>query len=156
MAARIRKRRPLLIYGPVVLVALLGVRFYLLATAPDLTPPAGMADDLPPNPLPDCPDSPNCARTTRVYDLDADALLSEVRTALQATGADLITPDGDRKLRAVYRAFVFKDDVHVAVEQYGTGAAFHIRSASRVGYSDLGVNARRVKKIVEALEDRLG
>ena len=34
-------------------------------------------------------------------------------------------------------------------------SVLHIRSASRVGYSDLGVNARRVERFVGAVHEAL-
>jgi uncharacterized protein (DUF1499 family) len=41
----------------------------------------------------------------------------------------------------------FVDDV----EYYNDGRVIHVRSASRLGYSDLGVNRKRVKAVREAL-----
>jgi uncharacterized protein (DUF1499 family) len=65
----------------------------------------------------------------------------------------------DRSVRTVFRvAFFFKDDVDVIIVPEGeTGgrSALHIRSASRVGKSDLGVNRRRVDRFFQRLEERL-
>jgi uncharacterized protein (DUF1499 family) len=148
-------RRVLIVIGAVILV-LLGVRYALLARTPDLTPPPAMASALPANPLPPCPDSPNCVRTTRRYDVTTEALFDRAETALREIGASSVEAQGeDQRLHAVFRVILFKDDVLVAVEPQETGSALHIRSASRVGYSDLGVNARRVKRFFEALEATL-
>lgn len=124
----------------------------LLTTDPADFPP----QDGPPNPLPACPDSPNCVRTTWTYPVPVDTLFDAARAALNATDADALTVDtAARRLDAVYRVVFFKDDVVVIAEPYEEGAALHIRSASRVGQSDLGVNGRRVRRIQRAIADRL-
>lgn len=121
-------------------------------------PGAFGSDDGPPNPLPACPDSPNCVRVTWVYDgTDADALFEATRAALEATGAATVNVLADDwQLDAVYDVFVFQDDVAAVVEPTDAGAALHLRSASRVGHSDLGVNGRRVSRIQEAVAERIG
>jgi uncharacterized protein (DUF1499 family) len=43
------------------------------------------------------------------------------------------------------RVFRFVDDVEFRM--VSTGGMIHVRSGSRVGYSDLGVNRRRVEKL---------
>ena len=65
----------------------------------------------------------------------------------------------DRSVHVVFRVvFFFKDDVEVAIRPDGpTGSKslLHIRSASRVGKADLGVNRRRVDRFFRRLEERL-
>ncbi|HET7691612.1 MAG TPA: DUF1499 domain-containing protein [Gemmatimonadota bacterium] len=39
----------------------------------------------------------------------------------------------------------FVDDVEITVETAGAGSRVHVRSASRVGISDFGTNARRIR-----------
>ena len=51
--------------------------------------------------------------------------------------------------------FGFKDDVVVRVTAAGGGSRVDVRSKSRVGRSDLGVNARRVRDFLAALAARL-
>ncbi len=143
-------RKALLLLALVLAGGLVASR--LLTTDPAAFPP----EDGPPNPLPPCPDTPNCVRTTWVYAVGADTLFTAARTALEVTGAEGVVADAAaRRLDAVYRAGLFRDDVAVLVEPYGEGAALHLRSASRVGYSDLGVNGRRVRRIRDALRDAL-
>jgi len=108
--------------------------------------------------LPPCPSSPNCVRTVRSFDAPPETVFAAAQQALDALGPTVLesTPK-DRRAHAVYRvALVFKDDVDVAVEEAATtGSRLHIRSASRVGYSDLGVNQRRVDRFFRALDDAL-
>jgi uncharacterized protein (DUF1499 family) len=129
---------------------------------PDFAPRSAMSQNPPPeNPLPECPSSPNCVRLTQTCAADADRLFAAAKQAIDSTGGKLTEEDTTsdpalRTLRATYRAFVFTDDVVLAVEPYEGGSALHLRSASRVGRSDLGVNGRRAKKVVAAVEEALG
>ncbi len=103
------------------------------------------------NPLPVCPSSPNCVRVSRRVAMSPKAAWNAAHNALEAMGAATI--EGKAPILrhdAVFNAFVFKDDVTVVIEPDGDSSALHLRSASRVGYSDLGVNARRVKRFFEA------
>lgn len=53
------------------------------------------------------------------------------------------------------RLFGFKDDVAVRIRPKGKGSEIDIRSTSRVGLSDVGVNFERVYAILERLKLRL-
>ena len=122
------------------------------------------AQSLPDNPLPPCPDTPNCERVAQGYDVSPDTLYRAAERALESLGpVTLRRPDthpdasSPRRLEAVYRvALVFKDDVDVAVQsREGGGSALYVRSASRVGHSDLGVNRRRVDRFLTAVDTAL-
>jgi len=109
------------------------------------------------NPLSECPPSPNCERISQDYDEPADTLFAATQRALDALGPSSLQvhPDSMRA-SAVYRiALVFKDDVAVAVDSTDAGSRLHVRSASRVGQSDLGVNARRVDRLLRTVENNL-
>jgi len=115
------------------------------------------AQSLPDNPLSDCPDTPNCERVARGYEAPPDTLYAAAERALESLGpVTLRRPDSSaaRRLEAVYRvALIFKDDVAVEVApREGAGSVLFVRSASRVGYSDLGVNRRRVERLLAAVE----
>ena len=56
---------------------------------------------------------------------------------------------------ALFAVLVFKDDVALLIEPHEDGTVLHIRSASRVGYFDFGVNRRRVRRFFRALAKRL-
>ena len=51
--------------------------------------------------------------------------------------------------------FGFKDDVVIRVRPAASGSRVDVRSKSRVGVSDLGTNAARVRAYLEALADRM-
>ena len=116
-------------------------------------PSAGSAE----NPLPPCPDSPNCIRITKEIDNTVDATFSVALRVLQdMEPATLNKSQKEWKLEAVFKVFLFRDDMVVQVnEKDSTSSYLHIRSASRVGESDLGVNTRRVKKFLKKLQSKL-
>lgn len=111
----------------------------------------------PSNPLADCPDSPNCERISESYSAPPARLFAAAQTALDALGpAHLQTAPDSMRASAVYRvAWIFKDDVDIAVESRSDGSLLHVRSASRVGHNDLGVNRRRVQRILTSVEEQL-
>ena len=47
--------------------------------------------------------------------------------------------------------FGFKDDIVVRVTPSGNGSRVDVRSLSRVGKSDFGVNANRIRKFLRQL-----
>jgi len=53
------------------------------------------------------------------------------------------------------RWFGFRDDVVIRVARDGSGTRVDIRSVSRVGRSDLGTNAHRIRAFVDALRAAL-
>ena len=120
------------------------------------SPPAEMNQRLPENSLPPCPKSPNCVRQTRRFDLPADTLFAQAQAALETLDpASLSATPETRRLDAVFTVVVFKDDVALTVKPHENGTALHIRSASRVGYRDFGVNQRRVNRFFAELEKLL-
>lgn len=74
--------------------------------------------------------------------------LAAVADAIEATGGT-ITSRSDSYLSATYMSSIFKfvDDVEVRQD----GEVCQIRSGSRVGYSDRGVNRKRVEIIRQAM-----
>ncbi len=101
------------------------------------------------NPLPECPESPNCIRYTFAVEESISEARNVLQTSLERMNAHEIE-SSDRTIDAVFRIPVFgwMDDVNIQLETAGSGETLiHMRSASRVGYSDLGVNRMRIKKI---------
>jgi uncharacterized protein (DUF1499 family) len=120
-----------------------------------------MPAELPPPPavhqLAPCPERPNCVSslardaTHRVEPLplrgspeQALARLREIIEAMPRTSVDEL---GERHLKARFRSRIFRfvDDVELVVD--AEAGLVHVRSASRLGYSDLGVNRQRVEAI---------
>ena len=54
------------------------------------------------------------------------------------------------------RWFGFRDDVVVRVAADGAGSRVDVRSVSRVGRSDLGTNARRIRRFLDTLQAAVG
>jgi len=57
---------------------------------------------------------------------------------------------------AVTKLIGFKDDVAIRIAEKDGGAAVDVRSVSRVGMSDLGANAKRIRAFLDALKAKLG
>lgn len=50
--------------------------------------------------------------------------------------------------------FGFKDDVVIRITPAGNGSRIDVRSVSRVGRSDLGANAKRIRKFLKSLKEQ--
>lgn len=103
------------------------------------------------NQLAGCPDSPNCVcsfeqrDSHRVAPLATD--MAAVRRAIAQMPRVQIITDNGSYLHAEFtsRLMGYVDDVEF-LEDAGNGIV-HVRSASRLGYSDMGVNRSRVEEI---------
>ena len=110
------------------------------------------------NPLPKCPESPNCVRTQIEVDVDPSKALKLSLGILDDMKAHSVDVESDSsKIDAVFKipVFGFLDDVQIQVDGNDEKSTIFIRSASRVGYSDLGVNNRRVGKFIRLLKQEL-
>ena len=113
---------------------------------------------LPPNPLSPCKSAGNCYRESRAFDLAPDALFAEALQALRSLSgltighAVEIERDANLlRLHAPFKVFLFTDDLDLLVAPHKGGSVLHVRSASRVGRSDLGTNRRRVRALLDSL-----
>ena len=116
-----------------------------------------MADTLPKNPLPKCPSTSYCVRDARFFKVPADALFSNARAALGRMRTHHVHADRRAyRLHAVFTVgYFFKDDVHLSVIAHQDGSALYLRSASRVGRYDFGVNRRRMHRFFDLLAEQL-
>jgi uncharacterized protein (DUF1499 family) len=137
--------------------------FLLLPGMPLLASAAGDPD------LPPCPSSPNCVSSRdpdparRVDPIPFRGTAAGAREDLETVVRSLprskvIASSGDL-VRAEFRSLLgFADDVEFRID--GAAGMIHVRSASRKGYWDFGVNRRRVEAIREAfgnvMEQRRG
>lgn len=83
-----------------------------------------------------------------------DRVFAAAEAAVRASGwtvAAVVPGEGRIEATASTPWFGFKDDVVVRVTADGGGTKVDVRSASRVGRSDLGVNARRIRAFGDAL-----
>lgn len=83
----------------------------------------------------------------------AEAFKRVDRVAM-ALGWDVVArAPADGRLEAVDTSewFGFRDDIVVRIRAEGTGSRIDIRSKSRAGESDLGVNARRIRVFIARL-----
>ena len=107
------------------------------------------------SPFSPCPDTPNCVIHAIEFDLPANQLFDTAQITLEKMNAHRIQVDLQSfQIDAVFRmvVFGFKDDVKLRVRPDSEKRSIlHIKSFSRVGYSDLGVNRRRVKKIIKGI-----
>jgi uncharacterized protein (DUF1499 family) len=112
--------------------------------------------------LTDCPDSKNCvfsqaSRThqkvepLKISDENAQTGWNRLIAIIKQQGGEIKFNDG-KYCHAVFTStlFRFKDDLELLLDQ----SQIHIRSASRAGKSDLGVNRKRVEEI-RGLFDRI-
>jgi len=128
---------------------------FLLASA------AGAGDaDLPP-----CPSSPNCVSShdpdpdRRVDPIPFAGTAAEARegieTAVRSFPRAVVVDSSPGRIRAEFRSLLgFVDDVEFQIDE--AAGVIHVRSASRKGYWDLGVNRRRVGAIREAFGSVMG
>ncbi len=74
----------------------------------------------------------------------------------QEMGWEIVSADqasGHIEATDTTRWFGFKDDIAVRLTPWGTGTRVDVRSVSRVGRSDVGTNARRIREFLGALQD---
>jgi uncharacterized protein (DUF1499 family) len=108
-----------------------------------------------------CPGLPNCISSQsqdanhRVEPFQYEGSLIQAKARLlqviEGMARVKITAVEDHYIHAEFTSKIFRfvDDVEFYFDR--DHKIIHVRSASRVGYSDLGVNRRRVEKIRQAL-----
>ena len=112
--------------------------------------------------LADCPDSPNCVcsqedrETHHVdplkYEGDGPAALARLVKVIENWPRAKIVTRTDNYLHAEFTTPIlrFVDDVEFLLAEEEN--AIHVRSGSRVGHSDMGVNRKRVEALRKAFE----
>jgi uncharacterized protein (DUF1499 family) len=110
-----------------------------------------------------CPDRPNCVSSeeekasARVAPLTfqgpPEAAWQALKEAIRDAGGQ-IRQEEEQYLRATFtsRVFHFVDDAEFRM--VAADHLIHVRSAARLGYSDLGVNRKRVEKLRAVFHDR--
>lgn len=120
-----------------------------------MTPPASMTPAR--DPLPPCPPTPNCVCSEDpdpahqipplAFTGPPEAAMERLRrVVLSFPGTTEVRGDpGHLRVICRTRLLRFVDDVEFRLD--AEKSVIHVRSASRVGYSDLGTNRRRVERI---------
>lgn len=103
-----------------------------------------------------CPNSPNCVSSYAVDEQhgiapiagdaeDFQRLVDYLGSAEGSAKGFAVKQRAENYIHATYQSslFGFVDDI----ELYFDGSVIQVRSASRVGYSDLGANAKRVEAL---------
>lgn len=105
-----------------------------------------------------CPSSPNCVSSQAADDRhrieplafagDSDAAFGRLKRILESRGDTTIIEQSADYLRAELRTTFFVDDGEFLLDRQQR--LIHVRSASRLGYSDLGKNRSRMEEIRRA------
>ncbi len=111
-----------------------------------------------------CPPTPNCVCTQCddpqhhmppiPFTGDAASIKRRIRQVVENMPRAKIVEESDNWLRAEFKSAIFRfvDDVEFLIDE--PAQIVHFRSASRVGYSDLQANRKRMAAITGALTER--
>ena len=89
-----------------------------------------------------------------LLDLPPAQAFARAERAARAMGWEIVAAaPGDLRIEATDTTllFGFKDDIVIRIAAAGNGSRVDLRSLSRVGKSDFGVNARRIRKFMQQL-----
>jgi uncharacterized protein (DUF1499 family) len=112
----------------------------------------------------DCPDKPNCVSSLAKdpkYRVEPFLLKNDPKTSwdiVQKTIGSLprtkIVSSNNTDIHAECRSMIFRfvDDLTLRLNPFKS--IIHIRSASRIGYWDLGVNRRRIENLRKKLQQK--
>jgi uncharacterized protein (DUF1499 family) len=134
------------------------VRFSLLVITACLAAcagPGGAGLGLVGGALQPCPSTPNCVCSEGpdasieplTFNGDPERAFASLLEFLAAEPNIEVVGRGGDYAHAVARTRLFKDDLELRLDR--AAGCIHVRSASRTGYSDMGVNAKRVDSIRE-------
>lgn len=112
----------------------------------------------------DCPDTPNCVSSLAKnpkYRVEPFKLNKDLKTSwdmVQNTVGSLprtkVVSADNNKIHAECRSMIFRFIDDLTLNLTPSNGIIHIRSASRTGYSDLGVNRRRVENLRKKLQQK--
>ncbi len=141
-----------------ILFTIVAVSFVVVARQRNASTSYALAERSDVHELPPCPDKPNCVCSTAedprhkiepiaLESIDPD--MSRVRAVVEQLGGQVVKEE-PRYLRAEFRSRIlgFIDDVEFVADD--ENATLHFRSASRVGYSDLDANRKRMERFRNA------
>ena len=151
----------LLLYTVIGIIVIVGLMLVALSIASRKQPELGLLNGQ----LRPCPTTPNCVCSEQqveeafVKPLSFTSTTEEawgmIKQAIVETGG-VVVNEQDGYLHARYETPLLRyvDDVELRLDV--NQQLIHIRSASRVGHSDLGANRKRVTKIRAAFDKQIG
>jgi uncharacterized protein (DUF1499 family) len=110
-----------------------------------------------------CPESPNCVSSREdgdaaieAFELNEDAPLAwpEITQSVKAMPRTKIVEQSPGYLHAEAKSLIFRFVDDLELELLSDGKTIDIRSASRTGYSDMGVNRERVENLRKTLQEK--
>lgn len=135
------------------------ILFYLIVMTLSSATPANPVTE---KRLPSCPNSPNCV-SSQAKDEDhfiapfkitgnVDVAWAALKKALASQSRTVITHETGETLHAQATSLVFRfvDDIDVILDR--KAGLIHVRSASRTGHGDFGVNRKRVEMLRAQLQ----
>lgn len=147
----------LIIRHGVIIAFLILLAIVAIARVSQSTPHLGLQDGR----LRPCPKSPNCvcSEDNSQFGIpfsgsNADAVWQTLTEVVIAIGGR-IEEDHVDYMHAEFtsRIFGFVDDLELHMDR--EKQVIHLRSASRVGYSDMGVNQKRVDRLLAEMQNKL-
>ncbi len=147
----------LLLYSVIGIFVIIGLLFVGLSISSRKQPELGLLN----GELRPCPATPNCVCSEQqveesfveplVYTANTDDVWRKIKRAITETGGIVLTEHAGY-LHARYETPLMRyvDDVELRVD--AKNQVIHIRSASRVGHSDMGANRQRVSRIRTAFD----
>ncbi len=110
-----------------------------------------------------CPSTPNCVNSQSqdsehkieplTYNSSAAQAIADLKTVIQSLPKTKIVAETDNYIYAEFttKLMGFVDDVEFYVDD--AAKTIHVRSASRLGQSDLGVNRKRIETLRAKLNE---
>ena len=151
----------ILLYSVIGIFVIIGLLLVGLSLSSRKQPELGLLNGQ----LRPCPATPNCVCSEQqvegafveplAYTTTGDVAWREIKYSIVETGGDVLT-EQDGYLHAVYETPLmrFVDDVELRIDE--NNQVIHVRSASRVGNSDLGANRKRVTRLRAAFDKQIG
>lgn len=147
-----------------IILLLLMVGFLILFFVLGLVSRWGEAAGLVEGRLSKCPDKPNCLCSEHKSDIDhyiepitvsldnGDAVLPVLKSSIREMGGSMQTESGNY-LAATFTSSLFRfvDDLELRIDP--DAGLIHVRSASRVGHGDMGINRKRVELLRKLYSD---
>ncbi|VAX09739.1 hypothetical protein MNBD_GAMMA25-1247 [hydrothermal vent metagenome] len=140
----------IILYIFIGIIIIIGIYFIALSISSRKQPELGLLNGQ----LRVCPAMPNCVCSEQAsseiaplsYITQADVAWDRVKQIIVTTGGKIISEQRGY-LHAQYESPLMRyiDDVELRLD--ASQQRIHIRSASRVGYSDLGANQKRLMQI---------